>query len=102
MRKLDSHENCHISSSKIAEAHPEYLNDSYIRQNIAVTHIYFDSLHFLQTERDEVYSAIDFIANIGGLLGLCMGVSIISGLELFYFFTARLYYNIVTPRTEDF
>ena len=84
------------------ENHPEFLNDSYIEKNMVVAHIYFDSLHFLQTERDEVYSAIDFIANIGGLLGLCMGVSIISGLELFYFFTARLYYNIVTPRTENF
>ena len=34
---------------------------------------------------------LNFSANFGGIVGLCMGFSILSGFELIYFFTARLY-----------
>ena len=64
-------------------------------------HIYFNKLHFISNQRGELYKFIDFLANIGGLMGLCLGVSLISVLEFLYFFTARFYFNIVTPRSED-
>ena len=85
-----------------AAERPHYSNDTYVSNNLAVVHVYFKSLHFMRQERAELFGIVDFFSNVGGLLGLCMGVSIISGLELLYFFTARLYYNIVTPRTEEF
>ena len=53
-------------------------------------------------QRGELYTFIDFLANIGGLMGLCLGISTMSILEFIYFFTARLYYNIVTPRNEEY
>ena len=65
-------------------------------------HIYFNKLHFIKHQRGELYSFTDFLANIGGLMGLCLGISIMSVLEFIYFFTTRLYYNIVTPRSEEF
>ena len=68
---------------------------------MAVLHIYFEKLHFIVHQRGKLYTTIEIISNIGGLLGLCLGFSIISLLEIVYFFTARLYYNIVTPRSED-
>lgn len=34
---------------------------------------------------------INFIGNIGGILGLFLGASIISMFEIFYFFIIRLY-----------
>ena len=52
-------------------------------------------------ERDELYARVDFVANIGGLLGLTMGLSTISLMEIIYFFTARFYYNLTTARHED-
>ena len=52
-------------------------------------------------ERGELYTTIEIISNIGGLLGLCLGLSVLSIAEFIYFFTARLYYNIITPRNED-
>lgn len=34
--------------------------------------------------------SVDYIANIGGLLGLCLGFSILSLVELFYFLLVRI------------
>ena len=85
-----------------SDSHPEYKNDSFVHDNMAVLHIYFEKLHFIMHERGELFTTIEIISNIGGLLGLCLGLSVLSIAEFIYFFTARLYYNIVTPRSEDF
>lgn len=63
-------------------------------------HIYFNHLHFMSSERKELYDTIDFFSNIGGLLSLCMGVSALSVMEVFYFFTMRYVFNITMDRTE--
>ncbi len=52
--------------------HPEYSNDSYVSNNLALMHIYFKKLHFIRHERGEFYGFVDFFSNIGGLLGLCL------------------------------
>ena len=38
---------------------------------------------------------IDFVSQIGGLFGLCLGFSIISFIELFYWISIRLCRNLV-------
>ena len=86
----------------LAEAHPEFQNNTFVSNNMAVMHIYFDKLHFIMHQRGELYTATDFLANIGGLMGLCLGISAMSVLEFIYFFTARLFFNITTPRSEDY
>jgi Amiloride-sensitive sodium channel len=48
---------------------------------------------FMTSERSELYGATDFLANFGGLLGLFLGVSIISLLEIGYYCTIRLWCN---------
>lgn len=35
----------------------------------------------------------DFFSNIGGIIGLCMGVSIISVMEMIYFFTIWMFFK---------
>lgn len=84
-----------------SELHPEFKNQTYVANNLAVLHLYYNNLHFVTKERDEQYGTVDFVANIGGLLGLCMGLSTISLMEIIYFFTARFYYNLTTARHED-
>lgn len=42
------------------------------------------------TERSELYGLLEFIGNCGGVLGLLMGVSLLSIIELIYYFTLRL------------
>ncbi len=35
-------------------------------------------------------SWIQFISQVGGLMGLCLGFSFVSAIELFYWFTYRM------------
>ena len=39
----------------------------------------------MRNERDELYGELDMISNIGGLLGLCMGFSMLSAVDMVYF-----------------
>jgi hypothetical protein len=48
-----------------------------------------------------MFGNIDFLANCGGLLGLFMGVSFLSILEIFYSCTVRLYYNLKKYRKQQ-
>lgn len=73
-----------------------------MRENLAIMHIYFKKLHFMRRERGELYGFIDFFSNIGGVLGLCMGFSMLSLVEAIYFFTLRFLCNKKMKRDEDF
>ncbi|XP_062715918.1 pickpocket protein 28-like [Aedes albopictus] len=51
--------------------------------------IYYKESQFMTSKRSELYGLTDFLANCGGLLGLCMGMSMLSVVELFYFSLIR-------------
>ena len=42
---------------------------------------------------------IDFVSQLGGLFGLCLGFSLISFIELFYWFSVRLIRNCFNQKT---
>ena len=42
---------------------------------------------------------IDFVSQLGGLFGLCLGFSLISFIELFYWFSVRLIRNFVSQKS---
>lgn len=52
--------------------------------------IFFKNSYFVTSRRSELYGSADFLADTGGLLGLFMGVSILSLIEIFYYFTLRV------------
>lgn len=51
--------------------------------------IFFKDDDFLYSKRSELHSFTDFIANFGGILGLFLGVSILSIVEIIYFMAFR-------------
>jgi hypothetical protein len=51
--------------------------------------IFFKDDDFLYSKRSELHSSTDFIANFGGILGLFLGVSILSLVEIVYFMAFR-------------
>ena len=58
--------------------------------------IYFQEPQFEATERYALYELCDYIAASGGVLGLFMGFSILSFIELLYYclcFFCRVYYR---------
>lgn len=52
--------------------------------------IFFKENEFITSKRSELYGRTDFVANCGGLLGLFMGVSLLSIVEIIYHITLRL------------
>ncbi|KAL9702253.1 hypothetical protein quinque_005771 [Culex quinquefasciatus] len=64
--------------------------------------IYFKGDEFLSMRRGELFGLTDFIANCGGILGLCLGFSLFSTVELAYYFIAKPVLLIRNSRkTED-
>jgi amiloride-sensitive sodium channel len=81
------------------DKNPEYTDDTYVSTNLAVLHVYYKTLHFMRHERGELYGLVDFFSNIGGLMGLCMGFSALSLVEVVYFFTLReLFHQVLNWR----
>lgn len=79
-----------------------FLNISDRPSRLAV---FYDDLNIETLERIEVNNFNNFISSCGGLLGLFLGVSVLSIIEFIYYFTLRLFWtirrstssNIVTP-----
>ena len=72
-------------------ASPEY--DAFER-DIAVVTFYFESAEIFEFSRDARLTWVGFISQIGGLMGLCLGFSFISGVEILFWFTYRLAKNM--------
>jgi Amiloride-sensitive sodium channel len=70
----------------------EFFSYEYTQLNI-----YFKENQIMTSERRERYGSTDFLANCGGLLALFLGISIISFVEIIYFCTIRLWYNLKNP-----
>ena len=70
---------------------PEY--DAYTN-DIAIVNFYFDKSTVMLYKRDQRMTTIDYISQMGGLLGLGIGCSFISIIELLYWTTIRLGRNI--------
>jgi amiloride-sensitive sodium channel len=51
--------------------------------------IFFENTQFISAKRSELYGLTDFVANCGGVLGLFMGVSLVSIVEIIYYCTIR-------------
>ena len=56
----------------------------YTKQNIVMANIMTKDLTVTQIMKDEKTSTISFIANTGGLMGLCIGLSSVSIFEIIY------------------
>jgi len=63
--------------------------------------IYFKENHFTASHRSELYGTAKFLAKCGGILGLCLGVSVLSCFEIVYFSTFRLWFNLKRGEAPD-
>ena len=58
-------------------------------QDIGMVNLYFERASVLQFKRALRMTMIDYISQIGGLLGLGIGFSLISAVEILYWITLR-------------
>ena len=56
----------------------------YAKHNLAVVNVYIKDPVVTRISRDQKIPIIAFVANTGGLLGLCMGFSLVSVFEIVY------------------
>ncbi|TRY67303.1 hypothetical protein TCAL_07234 [Tigriopus californicus] len=62
-------------------------------RDIAVAAFYFESSTLFEYSRQARMTWIEFVAQVGGLLGLCLGLSFVSFLEVIYWFTYKFWVN---------
>ncbi|XP_050353697.1 pickpocket protein 28-like [Nymphalis io] len=62
----------------------------YFTDNMLVIHFYFEDNSFMRFTKGEIFGLTEFLSNTGGLLGLCMGFSMMSAVELLYYITLRV------------
>ena len=67
----------------------------YARENLALVNIYIKPPVVTRIMKDERTPVIRFVANCGGILGLCMGCSIVTGFEVLYFIFNYLFNLII-------
>ncbi|KAL5291210.1 hypothetical protein ACFFRR_010551 [Megaselia abdita] len=65
---------------------------------ITALRIFFKENQYLASSRSELYGLTDFLANVGGLLGLFLGISAISLAELVYFVMIRFNFNLFSRK----
>jgi hypothetical protein len=58
----------------------------HFRTRVNKFEVYFKSNKFVVNKRSERFGFIDFISNCGGLMGLFMGISLLSIAESFHYF----------------
>lgn len=61
------------------------------RRNIALMHIYYEYKFLRSSTKEEFIGFTEFLSNTGGLLGLFLGFSVVSLIEIIYFLTFRPY-----------
>ncbi|KAJ2952351.1 hypothetical protein O0L34_g4636 [Tuta absoluta] len=77
----------------------EAFFDALQSLNFSEMDVYFKHSHFISMRRSELFGVTEFMANCGGLLGLFLGFSFLSLVEIFYFATISGVFggDIVTP-----
>ena len=76
------------SGQKIPKSYDAYEKD------IAMVTFFFESSTIFEFKREQRMTLVGYISQMGGLLGLCMGFSFISAVEILYWFTIRMARNI--------
>ena len=67
--------------------------DAY-QKDIAMVTFFFESPTIMEYSRQVKMTLIGYISQMGGLLGLCLGFSLISLVEIIYWFTIRMIKNM--------
>ena len=70
-------------------------------QDIAIVNFYFERENVLQFKRVLRMTFIDYLAQLGGFMGFGVGFSLISGVELIYWFTVRLWRNATDEEKKN-
>ena len=69
-----------------AFASPNDINQEVLAQNTLAFNVFFNDLEYTQIEESPVNDLVDLVANVGGTVGVFIGISILSLAEVIEFF----------------
>ena len=74
--------------------HSMHKNDGYVKRNLAEVHIYLQShqIHVIKEEPD--YEMSQLLSDLGGVIGLYLGVAIASAVEACEFVALAIYFTV--------
>ena len=64
--------------------------DKYILENVNTVTVFLKDPYIQVVKRTEKMSFTTFVSNVGGLMGLCLGFSVLSAVEIIYFLSIWL------------
>lgn len=64
-------------------------------------HVFFKDLVSTHYRNDMYQNWLGVLASFGGLLGLFLGFSLVTGFELIYFFTLRVLFDKMVPNKVE-
>ena len=73
------------------------FSDYEWNNRLRIVRIYFDTPKFDRITKDRSAKFVDMLSAIGGTMGLLTGFSIISGVEIMYFF-AKIFFSYVKKK----
>ncbi|KAK4879623.1 hypothetical protein RN001_007769 [Aquatica leii] len=73
----------------------------YFMENMAVMHFFFTQSQFTRNTKSELYGFSEFLSNTGGLLGLFLGFSALSVIELFYYVSLKAFCKAIRFRKKN-
>ena len=78
----------HEISSNLKE---QFNVDYFLKLELKYVRIYFDATTFDKIYKDKAAKFVDMLSAVGGTMGLLTGFSIISAVEVVYFFAKFIY-----------
>ncbi|XP_073829613.1 pickpocket 27 [Musca autumnalis] len=69
-------------------------------KDISLVKIYYPTAYGTRYQKNVLYNWYQILSNIGGVIGICMGCSLISGFEIIYFGFIRLTENFMKLRSN--
>jgi hypothetical protein len=90
----------YVTDNVVFEGMKDQVYDAYDR-DVAVVRFFFESPTVFQFVRQPSMTWVAFLSQVGGLLGLCLGFSVASGIELGYWFLYRLWFSASRREKEE-
>jgi Amiloride-sensitive sodium channel len=100
-KACDCLESCNSIEYSVYVHNTKMVGDGTSKSYPAVGTFYFSGDEFIARRRSASFGTVELLSNVGGLLGLFLGMSVLSVVEAIYFFVIRFISNLWWQEAEN-